>query len=278
MIRPLLGGKEVLEGVLTKEEERVKQAIDKCLEGKQVALVSSGDSGIYGLASLALEMLHRENADTDVWVVPGISALNAASALLGAPLNHDFCTISLSDLLTPWPLVERRIEAAGSADFNVVFFNPKSEKRDWQLQRAVEILLRYRPGETPVGIVRNAFRKGQMVQTLELKDLASASLDMLCTVVVGNSTTQRWKNWIFTPRGYLSRGGEENRKSPPYSSEGEAIIDQSFRMIQQELGPHHFTHEELAVVTRVIHATGDFTFASLIRFQNGFFDRLSGIG
>ncbi len=277
LLRPLLADKEVISGNLTEEEKRASLAVDKSLEGHNVALISSGDIGIYGLASLVFEIVEKRGADIDVWVVPGISALNSASALLGAPLNHDFCAISLSDLLTPWPLIERRIEAAGAADFNVVFYNPKSEKRDWQLRRAVEILLQFRSARTPVGLVRNAFRKDQDIRHITLGELADAPVDMITTVVIGNSTTRRWKNWMFTPRGYCAGALAEPTMETVAGEEssqdvGDAITQESFRIIQKELGPQSFTPEELAVVTRVIHATADFSFASLLRFQNNFFE------
>ncbi len=292
LLRPLLDGKEVFEGVMTKEEERAALAIEKCEQGKIVALISSGDIGIYGLASLVFETLEQRNLALDVWVVPGISALSSAGSLLGAPLNHDFCAISLSDLLTPWPLIERRIEAAAQGDFNIVFYNPKSGKRDWQLAKAAEILLRYRLPETPAGIVSNAYRKEQKVQMLALKDLPSAPVDMLSTVVIGNSTTRTWKNWMFTPRGYLSLRGaqsatKQSRIKPdcfaalamtdaamPVPLASNEITQESFRIIEEGLGPHGFAPEELAVAIRVIHATGDFSLASLLRFQNGFFDSI----
>ena len=292
LLRPLLEGKEVVEGVMTQEEARAAQAIDRALEGKNVALISSGDIGIYGLASLVFEILQKRDLSLDVWTVPGISALNAANALLGAPLNHDFCAISLSDLLTPWPVIGRRIEAAAAGDFNVVFYNPKSRKRDWQIRKAAEILRLYRPGTTPVGIVKNAYRKDQDVRQITLEELPNAPMDMFTTVVVGNSTTRVWKDRMFTPRGYNNvlasvtkhsrspNGGFPAYRHPePEQREGEEspllfgadITAQSFRIIENELGPHRFTPEELAVAVRVIHSTADFGLAPLLRFKNNFF-------
>jgi precorrin-3B C17-methyltransferase len=137
-----------------------------------------------------------------VVVVPGVSAVNACASLLGAPLGHDFAVISLSDLLTPWALIEKRLEAAAAADFITVLLNPKSARRDWQYGRAQEILARYRAPETPVGMVRNAYRSDQSVTTTTLAQMSEPTVDMLTTVIVGNSQTRCWQSRMVTPRGY----------------------------------------------------------------------------
>ena len=156
------------------------------------------------MASVALEMLGTLEASRrpEVVVVPGVSALNAAAALLGAPLGHDFAAISLSDLLTPWAVIEKRLTAVAGADFVIALFNPKSARRDWQLARAREILLRERNRTTPVGIVHNAFRPGQSVRLTTLEQMDLDTVDMFAIVIVGNSTTRLQDGFMLTPRGY----------------------------------------------------------------------------
>lgn len=193
------------------ERERAMQAITLAEQGVRVALVSSGDAGIYGLAGLALETLAARGwvaeRDFPVQVLPGVSALSAAGALLGAPLGHDFAVISLSDLLTPWPLILRRLAAAAAADFVLVLYNPASKRRRRQLGEAHELLLAHRAPETPVGVVRNAYRPGQRVLRTTLSALPLGEVDMLTTVVVGATATRSVSGWLVTPRGYPA-GGE----------------------------------------------------------------------
>lgn len=198
---------------MTKEVQRVAAALDAALAGRVVALVSSGDAGIYAMAGLVLEMCAERKLDATpatgrqhpglcVEVVPGIPALCAGAALLGAPLTHDFAAISLSDLLTPWEVIEKRIEAAAMADFVLVIYNPKSKKRDWQLQRAQEITLKYRDRITPVGVVTSAMRHDQRIQMTTLDRLHTMSVDMQTTVFIGNSSTRTFGEFMLTPRGY----------------------------------------------------------------------------
>jgi precorrin-3B C17-methyltransferase len=218
LIRPLIAGKRIIRTAMTREVERVAAAIDAALQGGSCALVSSGDPGIYAMAGLALEMCRERKisaaapvptgaegsvaADLTVEVVPGIPALSAGAALLGAPLTHDFAAISLSDLLTPWETIARRIEAAAAADFVVVIYNPRSRRRADQLTRARQILLKHRSGRTPVGIVSRAYRDGQNVQIVALEDLQPAEVDMQTTVFVGSSASFRYLDFMVTPRGY----------------------------------------------------------------------------
>lgn len=213
LIRPLITDKQIISTGMTKEVQRVEAALDEALDGKVVALVSSGDAGIYAMAGLVLEMcaqrkLEAAPATADhsqglcIEVVPGIPALCAGAALLGAPLTHDFAAISLSDLLTPWEVIEKRIEAAAMADFVLVIYNPKSKKRDWQLQRAQEITLKHRSGSTPVGIVTSAMRPEQRIQVTTLEQLHTMAVDMQTTVFIGNSSTRTFGEFMFTPRGY----------------------------------------------------------------------------
>lgn len=197
----LVAGKECVALPLTQEAERARVAVERLRQGQTVCVISSGDPGIYGMASLVLQCL-GEDVQEDVAIVPGVSAVNAAAALLGAPLGHDFAVVSLSDLLTPWELIERRLRAAAEADFVLALLNPKSQRRHWQYRRAQEILAGHRPPQTPVGIVRNAYRPGQAVERTTVARMAEAVVDMFTTVIVGSSQTLPMGNAIVTPRGY----------------------------------------------------------------------------
>jgi len=210
LIEPaLLKGKEVISTGMTGEIERCAKAIDRALEGRNTAIVSSGDPGIYGMAGLILELLSEKDCpeDVDVEILPGVPALAAAAALLGAPLTHDFAVISLSDLLTPWEIIEQRVRAALEADFVLVFYNPRSRKRSWQLGRVIEMVRRLRGDETPVGVVRNAMRDGQEVMVGSASRLDPGVVDMLSIVLVGNSQTRLAGGKMITPRGYLDKYG-----------------------------------------------------------------------
>jgi precorrin-3B C17-methyltransferase len=209
LVRPRFPGREYRSSEITEEHERARTAVELALQGQRVALIGSGDAGVYGLAGLALEELEaRDAADLPLEVVPGVTAALSAAALLGAPLGHDFCTISLSDLLTPWDTIRRRLEAAAAADFVTVLYNPGSSRRTTQLGEAAQILLAQRPAGTPVGLVTNAYREGQTVRLTTLETLASERVDMLTTVIVGNAATRRWRDRLLTPRGYVERGDE----------------------------------------------------------------------
>ncbi len=195
---------------MTQELERVEAAIRLALSGKRVVLVCSGDPGIYGLSGLVYEVLKRDGISKNelhVEVIPGMPALSACAGILGAPLVHDFSVISLSDLLTPWELIEKRIEGAAMADFVIVLYNPRSKKRKRHLPRALEIVSSFRSGDTPVGIVKKAMRAGQkeIVSILEkaLKDNELVDeVDMQSLVIIGNSKSFIWEGKIITPRGY----------------------------------------------------------------------------
>ena len=198
LLRP---GTRVLTMPLGDEVARAETAIEEARSGRPVSLVSSGDVGVYAMASPALELAGE---DVDVVVVPGITAAQAAASLLGSPLGHDHCSISLSDLLTPWPVIERRVEAAGLGDFVVSLYNPRSKGRDWQLGKVKEMLLNHRPPDTPVGIVKDAYRPTQRVDLTDLASLRPEEVDMLTVVVVGSSQTRLVAGRMVTPRGYLS--------------------------------------------------------------------------
>ncbi|WP_169570212.1 precorrin-3B C(17)-methyltransferase [Sneathiella limimaris] len=200
---------------LGEEEDRVRYALDLAAQGKNVALISSGDIGIYAMATLVYELIEIEKRGEwdrlELQVTPGISALQAAAARAGAPLGHDFCTISLSDLLTPWEAIEKRLKAAAEGDFVVAFYNPVSKKRRTQLHAAKSILLEKRPETTPVIVARNLGRSDETVKITTLQELDPETVDMLTLVMVGSSeskvtsTNSGLKNWAFTPRGYAGK-------------------------------------------------------------------------
>ncbi|QIN79540.1 precorrin-3B C(17)-methyltransferase [Rubrobacter marinus] len=197
LLRP---GTSIVTLPLGGEIARAERALAEAREGGSAALVSSGDVGVYAMASPALELAGE---DVDVEVVPGITAAQAAASLLGSPLGHDHCSISLSDLLTPWEIIERRVRAAAEGDFVVSLYNPRSRGRDWQLGKVCSILLEHRPPETPVGIVKNAYRDDAEVSLTTLSDLRPEDVDMLTVVVVGSSQTKLVAGRMVTPRGYL---------------------------------------------------------------------------
>ena len=201
-------GKEVITSGMTQEKKRVKLAIEKALEGKRVCLVSSGDSGVYGMAGLALEFLKPENAARiTIEIIPGIMAATACASLLGAPLANDFAVISLSDLLTDRLKIEERLQAAAKADFVIVLYNPKSKKRISLLERAWKIIMKHRSPETPVGIVKNAYREREEVSLISLNEAPSfKDIDMVTTIIVGNQKTFVKNGYMVTPRGYDLEG------------------------------------------------------------------------
>ncbi len=210
LLGDLVAGKEVVSTGMTREVDRCRAAVARALDGRTVAVVSTGDAGVYGMAGLVLELLAEADpaGSVPVEIVPGVSAVHAAASLLGAPLMTDFAVISLSDLLTPWETIERRLDAAGSGDFVVALYNPRSRKRVRHLDRACEILGRHRAPGTPAGVVRNALRDGASVVRTTLADLPSCDVDMMSVVVIGNRATRRLGGWIVTPRGYpLDRHG-----------------------------------------------------------------------
>ncbi|CAI8030086.1 Cobalt-factor III methyltransferase [Geodia barretti] len=209
-VSDLAAGKELVSMDLGQEMERAARAVDLAYQGRSVAVVSSGDAGIYGMAGPVFRVLTDRGWDGEspaVEVVPGISALQSAASLLGSPLMQDFCAISLSNLLTPWEAISRRLEAAAFGDFVVTLYNPRSQRRTWQLPEARRILLEHRPADTPVGLVKDAYRPTQQVSVTNLGELESCLelVDMFTTVVIGNSTTYVHKGFIITPRGYEAK-------------------------------------------------------------------------
>lgn len=207
LIKPLLRSSQIIEALpITQERARGERAITLAQWGLTVAVVSSGDCGIYGMAGLVLEQLKSDEWNgkvPQVQVFPGISAIQAVASRVGAPLMHDFCAISLSDLLTPWDVILKRIEAAAQGDFVTVFYNPKSQKRTEQIVKAQEIFLQHRDKDTPVAIVKSVYRQDEQIMITTLEKMLEISIDMLTTVIIGNSNTFEYNNWIITPRGYL---------------------------------------------------------------------------
>jgi precorrin-3B C17-methyltransferase len=204
LIPELINTKILVKTGMTQEIDRCRQAIQYALAGERVSVISGGDAGIYGMAGLILELLHQTGKaqQVDVEIIPGISALNAAAALVGAPLMQDFAAISLSDLLIPWDIIQKRIELAAQADFVIVFYNPKSKRRKVQIIVAQEIIAKYRPGNTPVAVVTNATRANQKVSISNLSDFTDLPIDMFTTVIIGNSSSKSYGNHIITSRGY----------------------------------------------------------------------------
>ena len=199
--------KETFTTPMRKEIDRCRAALERAAAGEHVAMVCSGDPGVYGMAGLVYELAAdcEEFEGVEIEVIPGISASNGGAAVLGAPLMHDYCVISLSDLLTPWELIERRLECAAAGDFCIVLYNPSSHKRADYLQRACDILLRAKSPETVCGYVRNIGREGEEAEVTTLGALRDVSVDMFTTVFIGNSSTMAIDGKMVTPRGYLQR-------------------------------------------------------------------------
>lgn len=209
LVKHLLDGKEVVRKGMTEEIDRCIEAHDQAKLGKTVALVSSGDIGVYGMAGPTYEVLLKSgwtpDSDIEVEVIPGSTALSACASLVGAPLTHDFCSISLSDLLTPWPVIARRLDAAAKSDFVIALYNPKSGRRTQHIVEAQNIILRYRKPDTPVAIVKSAYRDLQDIQMVNLDKMAECKIGMLTTVLIGNSSTYMDKGLMITPRGYANK-------------------------------------------------------------------------
>lgn len=200
----LVNNKDVFCSGMTEEVKRSEYAIEKARKGRRVCIISSGDPGVYGMAGLILELLKKEDTDKlNIEIIPGVIAAAASASLLGAPLSHDFAVISLSDLLTDMDLIKQRIESAVKADFVIVLYNPKSAKRVIPFYEACGILLKYRPADTAVGIVRNAYRKDQRILITTLKKMPSVkNINMVTTIIIGNSKTYVKNKYMITPRGY----------------------------------------------------------------------------
>lgn len=220
LVRHLLEGKEVFRTGMTEEIGRARAAVERAQAGGKVALISSGDPGVYGMAGLVFQVLKdigwKRGDSPELRIVPGMTALNSCGSLVGAPLVHDFCAISLSDLLTPWTVIARRIEAAASADFVVGLYNPASGRRTRQIVEAQAILRRHREGTTPVALVKSAYRKLQSAIVTDLDHFLEYEIGMLTTVLVGSSQTFLFEGYMVTPRGYSNK----------YTAEGEVLPGQ----------------------------------------------------
>ncbi len=211
----LSAGAKIHQSGMTQEMRRAEEAISTAAAGRRTVIVSGGDAGVYAMAGAVFEVAANKGAalgegegQLDIRVIAGVPALVAAAALLGAPLTHDFCAISLSDRLTPWELIEKRLRLAVEADFVICLYNPKSRGRDWQLGRAAELLLaQHRSPQLPVGVVSRAGREGQSVHITTLSELASAPVDMQTIIVIGNQSTFVYQGFMITPRGYVNKYG-----------------------------------------------------------------------
>ena len=247
---------------MRQERQRAEEAISRAREGKEVVVISSGDAGIYGMAPLIMEMLSREeeNGDIEVEILPGISAFQKAASLLGAPIGGDMCIISLSDLMTGWPLIERRIKAAAEGDFVIAVYNPKSHERYWQVKRMADILMANgRNRETPVGIVRQAGREDESIRIVSLGNLAEEDIDMLTILIIGNSQTFESGGKLITPRGYFPP-----REDMEAKSKGQDIMIRSFRTIEGEMKNPDIAYDKKWAMLHAIHTTADFEMESLL--------------
>ncbi|ENM5769371.1 precorrin-3B C(17)-methyltransferase [Vibrio mimicus] len=202
LVKELVGDKPVIKTGMCKEIERCQTALELAQSGKTVAIISSGDSGVYGMAGLILEMVTKQKWDVEIKVIPGMTASIAAGSVLGAPLMHDFCHISLSDLLTPWELIEKRIINAAEADFVICFYNPRSRGREGHLKRAFELMAPFKNPNTPVGIVKEAGRRKEEKWIMPFEEMDFELVDMRTLVVVGNQSTYFEQGMMITPRGY----------------------------------------------------------------------------
>ncbi len=200
-----LAGKKIISSAMMQEVGRCNSAFDLAEAGNKVVMVSGGDPGIYAMAGLLFEIAAERNSLIAIEVLPGIAAINSCAARLGAPLMHDFAAISLSDLLTPWETIERRLHAAASADFVIALYNPKSKKRTEQIARARDIILQYRLASTPVGIVRGATRADEHILVTDLENMLASEITMQTTIIIGNSCTFSWRGKMVTPRGYSDK-------------------------------------------------------------------------
>ena len=263
---------------MKKERERAEQAFEYAEKGHTVVVISSGDAGIYGMTPLIYQMRDERKADIEIEALPGISAFQKAASLLGAPIGHDMCIISLSDLMTPWEVIERRIKAAATGDFVTAVYNPKSHGRYWQLYRLVELFLQERSPETPVGYVRQAGREEQEVKLTTLADFNPEDVDMFTVILIGNSQSYIADGKMITPRGYsltphpsipanaptrsLSNGEGSNY------SKGQNIMMESFRTIASELKRDYALDHKWALL-HAIHTTADFEMEDILYTDKG---------
>lgn len=251
-------GTECVDTGMKKEKARAEQAFNLAESGKTVCVISSGDAGIYGMAPLIYEMKKERQSDIEIIPLPGISAFQKAAALLGAPMGHDFCVISMSDLMTPWSLIEKRIKSAAIGDFVSAVYNPKSSGRYWQLYRLKEIFLQERNPHTVVGYVRQAGREDQSVKITTLEDFDPEDVDMFTVVIIGNSQSYEWNGSFITPRGYYREQVDEGKNL------GQSIMIKSFQTIRGELKNPNIPLWKLWPMLHAIHTTADFDMENLL--------------
>ena len=255
-------GCECIDTGMKKERERAEQAFELAEQGMTVCVISSGDAGIYGMAPLIYEMAKERNSNVEISVLPGISAFQKAASLLGAPIGHDLCIISLSDLMTPWEVIERRIKAAATGDFVTAVYNPKSHGRYWQLYRLQELFLMERATDTPVGYVRQAGRDEQEIKVTTLAAFDPEDVDMFTVILIGNSQSYISDSKIITPRGYYREQQKDSDKV------GQNIMIESFRTITGELKKDYPIDHKWALL-HAIHTTADFEMEDILYTDEG---------
>ncbi len=262
--RHLNAGTECIDTGMKKERQRAEIAFEYAEKGKTVCVISSGDAGIYGMAPLIYEMKRERHSDAEIIALPGISAFQKAASLLGAPTGHDFCVISLSDLMTPWQVIEKRIKAAAGADFVTAVYNPRSNGRYWQLHRLKEIFMQEREADNVVGYVRQAGRDDQTVTVTTLKDFDPEDVDMFTVVIIGNSQSYNWNGHFITPRGYYRSDTAEGG-----ANVGQGIMIRSFLTIKKELRTPDIPLWKLWPMLHAIHTTADFDMERLLWMDEG---------
>ena len=256
-------GCECIDTGMKKERERAEQAFFLAEKGKNVVVISSGDAGLYGMAPLIYEMCKERQSSIEIETLPGISAFQKAASLLGAPIGHDMCIISLSDLMTPWEVIERRIKAAADGDFVTAIYNPKSHGRYWQLYRLIELFLKVRSADTPVGYVRQAGREEQEVKLTTLGAFDPEDVDMFTVILIGNSQSYISDGKMITPRGYYREEQTEDVKP------GQQIMIESFRTIKGELRRQDYPLDHLWALLHAIHTTADFDMQRILYTDEG---------
>ena len=257
-------GCECIDTGMKKERERAEQAFLLAEQEKCVVVISSGDAGIYGMAPLIYEMKRERQSGVVIETLPGISAFQKAASLLGAPVGHDLCIISLSDLMTPWEVIERRIKAAATGDFVTAIYNPKSHGRYWQLYRLIELFLQERSAETPVGYVRQAGREEQEIKVTTLAAFDPEDVDMFTVILIGNSQSYISEGKIITPRGYYTHTESQSSTEKP----GQQIMMESFRTIKNEL-KRDYPLDHLWALLHAIHTTADFDMENILYTDEG---------
>ena len=256
-------GCECIDTGMKKERQRAEQAFDLAEQGKTVVVISSGDAGIYGMTPLIYEMQAALHSDLEIKTLPGISAFQKAASLLGAPIGHDMCIISLSDLMTPWEVIERRIKAAAVGDFVTAVYNPKSHGRYWQLYRLQELFLKYRAADTPIGYVRQAGRDDEEIKITTLGAFDPEDVDMFTVMIIGNSQSYVSDGKFITPRGYYRE--ETNADMKP----GQQIMMESFRTIESELRTKDIPLDHKWALLHAIHTTADFDMENILYTDPG---------